>query len=228
LITVPDAPTHKEKAAKIDKIDISELESDEVQFVIKTVMDKISQLTEITIALEERLLNVETKKVSAETTAADITELKEKISSLENQLEVFSIDTDRPIDETVFDETKISEMTETIPVPSLNDISTTTEKDTSFEALDRTSLESMEILEENNDEERITDILKETEKDEIIEDVDSVQLEAPPKKEVEKKPKKDKEVKTKAAKARCPKCGSKLSYIKQYDRWYCYRCKIYV
>lgn len=228
LITVPDAPTHKEKAAKNDKIDISELESDEVQFVIKTVMDKISQLTEITIALEERLLNVETKKVSAETTAADITELKEKISSLENQLEVFSIDTDRPIDETVFDETKISEMTETIPVPSLNDISTTTEKDTSFEALDRTSLESMEILEENNDEERITDILKETEKDEIIEDVDSVQLEAPPKKEVEKKPKKDKEVKTKAAKARCPKCGSKLSYIKQYDRWYCYRCKIYV
>jgi ribosomal protein S27AE len=228
LITVPDAPAQEEKAVKADKIDFSELESDEVQFVIKTVMDKISQLTEITLALEERLLNVETKKVSAETTAADITELKDKISSLENQLEVFSIDTDSPIDETVFDETKISEMTETIPVPSLNDISTTTEKDTSFEALDRTSLESMEILEENNDEERITDILKETEKDEIIEDVDSLQLEPPPKKDVEKKPKKDEEVKTKASKARCPKCGSKLSYIKQYDRWYCYRCKIYV
>lgn len=226
LITVPDAPTQEEQTTKIDKIDISELESDEVQFVIKTVMDKISQLTEITVALEERLLNVETKKVSAETTAADITELKEKISSLENQLEVFSIDTDRPIDETVFDETQISEMTETIPVPSLNDIRATTDQDTSFEALDRTSLESMEILEENNDEERITDILKETEKDEIIEDVDSVELEPPPKKKVEKKPKKDEEVKT--SKARCPKCGSKLSYIKQYDRWYCYRCKIYV
>lgn len=228
LITVPDALTQEEKAVKVDKIDLAELESDEVQFVIKTVMDKISQLTEITIALEERLLNVETKKVSADTTAADITELKEKISSLENQLEVFSIDTNSPIDETVFVDTKISEMTDTIPVPSLNDISTTTEKkqDTSFEALDRTSLESMEILEENNDEERITDILKETENEEIIEDVVSAELEPPPKKEVEKKPKKDEEVKT--SKARCPKCGSKLSYIKQYDRWYCYRCKIYV
>lgn len=228
LITVPDALTQEEKAVKVDKIDLAELESDEVQFVIKTVMDKISQLTEITIALEERLLNVETKKVSVDTTAADITELKEKISSLENQLEVFSIDTNSPIDETVFVDTKISEMTDTIPVPSLNDISTTTEKkqDTSFEALDRTSLESMEILEENNDEERITDILKETENEEIIEDVVSPELESPPKKEVEKKPKKDEEVKT--SKARCPKCGSKLSYIKQYDRWYCYRCKIYV
>lgn len=226
LSSVPDAPVHEEEAAKVDKIDLAELESDEIQFVIKTVMDKISQLTEITVALEERLLNVETKKVSAETTAADITELKEKISSLENQLEVFSIDTDSPIDETVFDDTKSSEMTDTIPVPSLNDISTSTEEDTSFKALDRTSLDSMEILEENNDEERITEILKETEKDEITEDVVSVELEPPPKKKAEKKPKKDEKVKS--SKARCPKCGSKLSYIKQYDRWYCYRCKIYV
>ena len=153
---------------------------------------------------------------------------RQQISSLENQLEVFSIDTDSPIDETVFDDTKSSEMTDTIPIPSLNDISTTTEKeqDTSFEALDRTSLDSMEILEENNDEERITDILKETEKGEKTEDVVSVELESPPKKEAEKKPKKDEKVKS--SKARCPKCGSKLSYIKQYDRWYCYRCKIYV
>jgi len=204
---------------------LAELESDEIQIVIKTVMDKISQLTEITIALEERLLNVETKKVSASTTAADISELKEKISSLENQLEVFSIDTDSPIDETVFDDSKISEMTETIPVPSINEISTKTEKeqDTSFVTLDRTSLESMEISEENYDEERIADILKETESEEITEDIDSAELKPPPKKKAEKKPKKDKE-----GKARCPKCGSKLSYIKQYDRWYCYRCKVYV
>ncbi|TET33127.1 MAG: GTP-binding protein [Candidatus Heimdallarchaeota archaeon] len=230
LITVPNAPTQEEKAIKVDNIDLSELESAEIQFVIKTVMKKISQLTEITIALEERLLNVETKKVSAETTAADITELKEKISSLENQLEIFSIDTDSPIDETVFDDTKISEMTDTIPVPSINDITASTKKeqDTSFEALDRSSLELMEILEENNNEERITDILKESEKEEITEDVVSVELEPPQKKKAEKKPKKDEEVKTKASKARCPKCGSKLSYIKQYDRWHCYRCKIYV
>jgi small GTP-binding protein len=225
LITVPDAPDQKKDAIKVEKVDLSELESEEVQFVIQTVMDKISQLTEITIALEERLLNVETKKVSAETTAADITELKEKISFLENQLEVFSIDTDRPIDETVFDDG------DTIPVPSLNDLSPKTEKeddDTSFAVLDRSSLESMEILEENNDEERITDILKETEKDEITEDVVSTELEPPAEKETKEKPKKEEDVKTKTSKARCPKCGSKLSYIKQYDRWYCYRCKIYV
>ena len=86
----------------------------------------------------------------------------------------------------------------------------------------------MEILEDNNDEERITDILKETEKDEITEDVVSTELEPPAEKETKEKPKKEEDVKTKTSKARCPKCGSKLSYIKQYDRWYCYRCKIYV
>ncbi len=224
LITVPDAPAQDDKTIKIDQIDLSELESDEVQFVIKTVMEKISQLTEITVALEERLLNVETKKVSAETTTADITELKEKIAMLENQLDKFSIDTDSPIDESVFEAAERAEKTDTVPVPSINDISTTAEDedDSSFEVLDRTSLESMEILEENNEEERITDILKETEED-IIDSSEEAILEST----LEKKHMKD-EQKEKTTKARCPKCGSKLSFIKQYDRWYCYRCKIYV
>jgi len=26
----------------------------------------------------------------------------------------------------------------------------------------------------------------------------------------------------------CPKCGKPLTYIKEYDRWYCYNCKQYV
>ncbi len=25
----------------------------------------------------------------------------------------------------------------------------------------------------------------------------------------------------------CPDCGEKLSYIEQYDRWYCYSCEKY-
>jgi len=26
---------------------------------------------------------------------------------------------------------------------------------------------------------------------------------------------------------RCPYCGGELTYIKEYDRWYCYNCKTY-
>ncbi len=27
---------------------------------------------------------------------------------------------------------------------------------------------------------------------------------------------------------RCPRCGGELTYIEQYDRWYCYNCQMYV
>ena len=30
------------------------------------------------------------------------------------------------------------------------------------------------------------------------------------------------------AQKHCPKCGKKASWIDQYSRWYCYKCKVYI
>ncbi|NHK31595.1 MAG: GTP-binding protein [Asgard group archaeon] len=217
LISVPEAPIKTSEEAKEEssapEIDVSGLEESEVQNIVKTIMDKINQLTQITIALEERLQLVETKKGSYATTHADINEIRAKIDGLEQQLDKFSIAIEES-DRLTIDFPKITDQ-ETIPIPSMEEL---TEEETGtnedYEILDRTFLNTIEVLNENEDEASISEILTQTEeaiKEETLEE---------PKKEEVKKPAK--------SQPRCPKCGSKLSFIKQYDRWYCYRCKLYV
>ncbi|MHA1211683.1 MAG: Rab family GTPase [Candidatus Heimdallarchaeota archaeon] len=225
LITVPSAPSKKSTEPGNETSITSELESDEVQEVISIIMEKINQLSQITLALEERLLLVETKKVSGAETVADINEIREKIVGLEHQLDKFSIAIDNvPEGKATASFPKVDSSL-TIPVPSVNDLETSMDStdeaidDSAFDLLDRTILETMTIIEGNEDEASITEILAETEKEvEVTEEtIDEIKE--------EKKPEDKKEPKSPT---RCPKCGSKLSFIKQYNRWYCYRCKIYV
>ncbi|MHA1220818.1 MAG: hypothetical protein ACTSQB_03715, partial [Candidatus Heimdallarchaeota archaeon] len=225
LITVPSAPSKKSTEPGNETSITSELESDEVQEVISIIMEKINQLSQITLALEERLLLVETKKVSGAETVADINEIREKIVGLEHQLDKFSIAIDNvPEGKATASFPKVDSSL-TIPVPSVNDLETSMDStdeaidDSAFDLLDRTILETMTIIEGNEDEASITEILAETEKEvEVTEEtIDEIKEEK--KSEDKKEPK---------SPTRCPKCGSKLSFIKQYNRWYCYRCKIYV
>ena len=88
------------------------------------------------------------------------------------------------------------------------------ENNEDYEILDRTFLNTIEVLNENEDEASISEILTQTEVDAINEET-TLKEEKEDKKPAESQP-------------RCPKCGSKLSFIKQYNRWYCYRCKLYV
>ncbi|NHJ46274.1 MAG: GTP-binding protein, partial [Asgard group archaeon] len=231
LISVPEALSEPE-AESNKAVDISNLEGQEVQNIVKTIMDKITQLTQITVALEERLQLVETKKVSTSTTSADLHELKSKIGNLENQLEKFSIaieESDRkPIDFPTIDSES------TIPVPSMNDLpEESTNQDENFEILDRTLLSTMEVLNDNEEEASIATILDQTEAEIIPEEKEAIIEDVVEEKEVEQKKeveevKKEAKTETKKSQNRCPKCGSKLSFIKQYNRWYCYRCKLYV
>jgi len=224
LISVSSARTQSEESDEKDneKIDLSGLDSDEVQQIVSTIMEKINQLAQITLALEERLLLIETKRTSSNATVADINEIRKKIVGLEQQLDKYSIAIDNSIAEgkTTAKFPKI-DANLTIPVPSITEIEpTTTEEsleDSSYEVLDRTSLDTMVVLEDNEDEASITEILSETEKESQD---DSLQDEI-----LETEETTNKEIK---AQTRCPKCGSKLSFIKQYNRWYCYRCKLYV
>lgn len=228
LISVPNARVQSDEfeGREEEKVDLSGLDSDEVQHIVSTIMEKINQLTQITLALEERLLLIETKRTTSNATVADINEIRKKIVGLEQQLDKYSIAIDSSTTEgkTIAKFPKVDSRL-TIPIPSLTEIkSTITEEslgDTHYDVLDRTSLETMEILDDNEDEASITEILTETEKESQEETIQT--------KPIETKTVGNNEVqKDVTSQTRCPKCGSKLSFIKQYNRWYCYRCKLYV
>ncbi|MHA1743422.1 MAG: GTP-binding protein [Candidatus Heimdallarchaeota archaeon] len=230
LISVPGAPI-KDEAAKqkeTEEIDLSGLSTEEVQGIMKTILDKINQLTQITTALEERLLLIEAKKGSTTSTSADLTEIKSKIDLLERQLEQFSIAVDHtPSQEKTVTDFPTTETRPTIPVPSMDEIKKTDvlPEVPKFEVLDRASLDSMKVVEdEEEEEEQITQILEQTEK--ISAETQEI---AATKEEGKKKGKEpEKKEESKKTPQRCPRCGSKLAFIKQYKRWYCYHCKIYV
>ena len=178
--------------------------------------EKISSLSEIMTALEERMLVVETKKFQIDSTNQEITSLKDKIESIDKEM-LTVVDSTEAYSQPVDDIS--AELDLMIPVPPMDDFDSQTQPDAnaSYETIDRSKLDTMHIIEGNNDEESITEILSETEP----------KLE--PVKEKVQQPKEVKsESKKKKRKGHCPKCGSKLSFIKQYNRWYCYRCKIYV
>jgi len=223
LISVPGAPLKGEPSPQQptkEELDLSGLSNNQVQTIMQTILDKINQLTQITTALEERLLLIEAKKGSTAATTADLTEIKSKIDLLEQQLEQFSIAVDHtPKEEKTTTDFPTTESRPTIPVPSLDELEKTAPEPaeaSSYEVLDRASLDTMQVLDDNEEEEQITQILAETEK---ISAVDQ---------KIEEKPEEKKKQTQKATQHRCPRCGSKLSFIKQYNRWYCYHCKIYV
>ncbi|NHJ38703.1 MAG: GTP-binding protein [Asgard group archaeon] len=213
LISVSDAPIKtSEKESKESKIDISDLNDNEVQNIVKTIMEKINQLTQITIALEERLQLVETKKGPISTTSADINEIRAKINGLEQQLDKFSIAIEES-NRQYIEFPKINDKA-TIPIPSMEEIGEEEASNEDYEVLDRSFLNTIEVLNENEDEASISEILTQTEQEATNEETSIIE---------EKKDKIATDSQT-----RCPKCGSKLSFIKQYNRWYCYRCKLYV
>jgi Ras-related protein Rab-7A len=212
---------------------------------LELISDRIDRLTEITTALEERLLLVETKPYQETSEViSNLSALREKIDQLDKSTEgkvAESGDNEEPMTEEE-KETEPPIMLPKIPIPTIEDISSETPEETAFEKIDRSSLETMEVVHENNEEEtaddEIAEILDETEKiseekseidtvsrdtEESINNGKAVQPPEDQEKETIETTAKDEQVQT-----RCPKCGTKLSYIKQYDRWYCYRCRIYV
>ncbi|MFW9924732.1 MAG: GTP-binding protein [Candidatus Thorarchaeota archaeon] len=174
-----------------------------LQETIDMLNDKISRLTEILLSLEERILLIETKKDYSQD-IQEITDLKEKIENLDKEVSMFSEISD--INQST--NSQQDNLDFLIPLPTIDEI-TPTENDDEYEKLDRTSLKTMEVIDENNDVDSIAQILSETEEQTI------------------KTNSKENKGDLSKDQLRCPKCGSKLSFIKQYNRWYCYRCKLY-
>ncbi|NHJ86370.1 MAG: GTP-binding protein [Asgard group archaeon] len=221
LLPVPDAQTQETETQESFSIENPEgINDDHKQEIIKNLNDKINRLTQITAALEERLLYVEAKKTTVDSkTPEEISKLKTKISNLEETLNTFQIAIDGSIEDVVKGGNN-QPSDDTIPVPTIEEIKITSdeEEDTNFDSLDRSALATMEVINGDNDIESLTEILDETDK-EIVRDSKIFSTQ----KQVE-----DTDSNLKGSQPRCPKCGSKLSFIKQYNRWYCYRCKIYV
>ena len=222
LLPVPDAQTQEIESQESFTLENPDgINDDHIQEIIKNLNDKINRLTQITAALEERLLYVEAKKTTVDSkTPEEISELKSKISNLEETLNTFQIAIDGSIEDVVKEDSAYTS-DDTIPVPTIDEIDeviSEEEEDTSFDSLDRTALATMEVINDENDIESLTEILDETDK-EIVRDSITFSTQ----KNIE-----DTDSNLKGSQPRCPKCGSKLSFIKQYNRWYCYRCKIYV
>ncbi|HUU76716.1 MAG TPA: Rab family GTPase [candidate division Zixibacteria bacterium] len=199
LIDLQKAPNNEEKN--------QENEDTNLHSIITKLYNRINRLSEIITSLEERMILIETKKLSKED-AIEINDLREKIESIDKEMVTLTGYT------TAQDEIPTTnDLDMMVPTPpTMDEIEDIEEKKEDFEKIDRSSLELMEVIEENDDEESITEILVKTEEQPIEQEV-----------KVEEKKKTKTQSQTK-----CPKCGSKLSFIKQYNRWYCYRCKIYV
>ena len=194
-INLPEAP--------LDELEADENSSEKLNSVIAALFERIKRLSEIITSLEERMILLETKKLSKDE-AKELETLREKIESIDEEMVSLTGYA------TAQEENNEIDLDVMIPVPTMEDLDIEgVEEEKDFEKIDRSSLETMVVIDEENDEESITELLKEEEEKTF--------------KEVETTEKKKKSLPTK-----CPKCGTKLSFIKQYNRWYCYRCKIYV
>lgn len=196
--------------------DVPKKEHVEQLFSTLTMLnEKITRLSGIMTALEERMSVVETKRFQIDSTNQEITSLKEKIESIDKEM-LTMVDSTETYSQPTDDASPALDLM--IPIPPMDDFESQKEsnENAKYEVIDRSKLDTMQVIDESNDEASITEILSETEPE----------LESA---EIEQKPEEAKtESKKKKRKERCPKCGTKLSFIKQYNRWYCYRCKLYV
>lgn len=231
----------------------------EIQMNLSLLVEKINHLSEILTGMEERVLILETKMDKTEGFKHDLSEIRKELNqlSMEDIPQGISSNNSLPprpskksknesLEEKIEVEKK-GDLDNMIPIPSTYDLespSTHKSKESydDYDKIDRTELESMEIIDEEVNEEEITSMLtlheKELQKSDqrgSIKETNPV-IDKPLQESTEQmtknslKPKVDKEKKKEKEKKpnRCPKCGSKLAYIRQYERWYCYRCQIYV
>ena len=152
---------------------------------IEMLNERINRLAQITAALEERLLLIETKD-------DNVKDLKKDISSLKNKIEKIDVE----IEES-FTDSDSEDFNLRVPVPDFDDLSN-------------------ENISTDNLESDIDISIDVNEEVDFIQDLSD-----------EHKSLDDKNENIKNSQPRCPKCGSKLAFIKQYNRWYCYNCKKY-
>lgn len=190
----------------------------EIFSTIEMINERINRLSQIAAGLEERLLLVETKKELPTELVEGLKDLQEKFENAE--LEISSRATLKEKHHPERPKSEIPKTPLSIPVPTIDDIDDTKlDDEPDFATIDRSVLSKMTIVKDEQDTplEFLPD-----DKDSRFMENNSEQA-TPIQNTSEQKGNEEISVKT-----RCPNCGNKLSFIKQYNRWYCYRCKAYI
>ncbi|MHA1126129.1 MAG: GTP-binding protein [Candidatus Heimdallarchaeota archaeon] len=219
LTTVP-VPVHQQQISQSeDEIDVESLSIPikEIFSTIEMLNERINRLSQIAAGLEERLLLVETKNELPKELVEGLKDLQEKFENTE--LEISSKANLKEKHHPERPKSEIPKTPFTIPVPTEDELDTIKlDDEPDFATIDRSVMSKMTIVKDEVDaplefmNEEKTNFM-ENNSEPTTSDQSTTEQEN------------DNEVKVKT---RCPNCGNKLSYIKQYNRWYCYRCKAYI
>lgn len=181
----------------------TEKSSNKAFSTISALNKRINHLTNAIASLEEKILFIESKKPSKKN-VEEIKNLKQQIDTIQDEIEHLPEKDEEPVEQKNDD--MLDDMDLLASIPTIDEIS---------EKVDATSKEKKVKDEQVLEEAKVIKVDEEEETDDL--DLLLPIINVHDKKE-------DEEIK----KTRCPNCGSKLSFIKQYNRWYCYHCKLYV
>jgi ribosomal protein S27AE len=241
VITAPNPQTQADLQTleeAVQDIDTTSLEP--IKNLFQGILSRIDSLTQVTTAIEERLILLETREGRQEELSRKLMNLQEAIvdvglkvdnlsdlsTEIESETLVTTSDSSSSVDN--------SDIT-TVAVPTMADLSPESD-DPSEEKKEQSSEStsgSIEILEfedgevvEDEDNESFSS--EDAEFEEESPDLPDVPSDLKSSDVAEFEDDQESDDQEESSQARCPKCGSKLSFIRQYQRWYCYRCKNYV
>jgi len=218
-ITAVPVPVPKQQKTQSENAIDEEAQSIPIKEIFSTIEmlnERINRLSQIAAGLEERLLLVETKNELPSELVEGLKDLQEKFENAE--LEISSKVNLKEKHHPERPKSDIPKTPYSIPVPTMDELPDIKQDDEpDFPTIDRSIMSKITVVEETDNPLEF-----------MPDDIEGSFLEnnskpaVSPQSTTEQKNDNDVTVKT-----RCTNCGNKLSFIKQYNRWYCYRCKAY-
>ncbi|MHA1441471.1 MAG: Rab family GTPase [Candidatus Heimdallarchaeota archaeon] len=219
-LTAVPVPVHTQQITQseepIDEVALS-IPIKEIFSTIEMLNERITRLSQIAAGLEERLLLVETKNELPSELVDGLKDLQEKFENAE--LEISSRANLKEKHHPERPKSEIPKTPLTIPVPTIDEIDVSKlDDEPDFATIDRSIISKMSIVKDEVD--TPLEFIAEEETGGFMENNSEPATTSQNTSEL----KEDEDI---TVKTRCTKCGNKLSFIKQYNRWYCYRCKAY-
>lgn len=249
-VVITSGPETDNPASENRLTNESPLNLTKVENHFSSLTNRLNRIVQITAGLEERILLLETQMDQLEKFKHELQSLKESFLVLNQKVDTISQSADGleasfPPADTSPTEEAIDIEAWDIPLPTIDELAeeSSVEGDapvktpelsvdeiTANEQTDSTTVASVEkSIQEPVPKKAETPPLVEPAK-ETAGDPSSKESLTAAKTSIPQQQEESEAVEKREAvsQPRCPKCGGTLSYIRQYERWYCYSCKIYV
>ncbi len=218
-ITAVPVPVPKQQTTQSEDAIDEEAQSIPIKEIFSTIEmlnERINRLSQIAAGLEERLLLVETKNELPSELVEGLKDLQEKFENAE--LEISSRANLKEKHHPERPKSDIPKTPYSIPVPTMDELPDIKQDDEpNFPTIDRSIMSKITVVEETDNP---LEFMPDDKEESFLEN--NSEPAKSPQSTTEQKNDNNVTVKT-----RCTNCGNKLSFIKQYNRWYCYRCKAY-